>query len=370
MALARKPIEKLQKQLSNRTHTLVMRERRKDNHRTTHRHHRGEWLSPREQVSGNVLSIFPELPVEQRNRLGFAKWLVSEKNPLFARVVVNRAWRHFMGDGLVRSDGDFGTQSSPPTHPELLDWLACEFIERGMSMKLLHRQIVLSSAYQQRSESTPALRKKDPQNEYFARGPRHRVRGETIRDMMLSAGEVMSSKMGGPSVKPPQPSSVTEIAYGSTKWDPAQGEDRYRRSVYTYSKRTAPFAAFTTFDGPSGETCIAKRNRSNTPLQALTLLNDAMFVELARHIGRSVFREQKPSRQQIETVFRRLLTRPPRADEMENLEKYYAKQLARLEKNELNASEIAGQNDAEDSLAALVMVSRVIMNLDETITKH
>lgn len=275
-----------------------------------------------------------------------------------------------MGDGLVRSDGDFGTQSSPPTHPELLDWLACEFVEQGMSVKSLHRQIVLSTAYRQQSESTSKLREQDPQNEYFARGPRHRVRGETIRDMLLSAGEVMSSKMGGPSVKPPQPNSVTSIAYGSTKWDAAEGEDRYRRSVYTYSKRTAPFAAFTTFDGPTGETCIAKRNRSNTPLQALTLLNDEMFVELAQHIGRAAFQERKQPRLQIKTVFRRLLTRAPRKEELKQLERYYANQLGRLQKNELSASEIAGQSDAEDALAALIMVSRVVINLDETITKH
>ncbi len=370
MAKERKPIEKLQNELSSRPHTLVMQERPHDNLRKTHRHHRGEWLSPREEVTGNVLSIFPELSADERNRLGFARWLVSDKNPLFARVCVNRAWRHFMGDGLVRSDGDFGTQSSPPTHPELLDWLACEFIEQGTSMKLLHRQIVMSAAYRQRSEATPKMRNQDPNNEYFARGPRHRVRGETIRDVMLSAGEVMSSRMGGPSVKPPQPSSVTEIAYGNTKWDSAKGEDRYRRSIYTYSKRTAPFAAFTTFDGPTGETCIAKRNRSNTPLQALTLLNDEMYVELAQHIGRSVFAKQKQTRAQIEGVFRRLLTRPPRAEELEQLERYYAEQLDRLQKNELSATEIAGKEDADDNLAALVMVARVVMNLDETITKH
>lgn len=368
MSESKRAMEQLRKLQSARHETLVMEERPADNSRPTHRHHRGEWLNPREIVTGDVPACFPSLPDDQRNRLGLARWLVSDDNPLFARVVVNRAWRHFMGQGFVRSDGDFGTQSSPPTHPQLLDWLACEFVDQGMSQKWLHRQIVLSAAYQQQSRVDPDDR--DPNNRYFARGPRHRVSGEMIRDMILVAGETLSSQMGGRSVRPPQPNSVTQVAYGNPKWNASTGEDRFRRSLYTFSKRTAPFAAFTTFDGPSGETCVARRHRSNTPLQALTLLNDEMFVELVRHVGRTVNREHVDARPRVETVFRRLLTRPPTNDELQHLQAYYARQLRRLQQGELSAREIGAEEQTTPELAALIMVARVVMNLDEMVTKH
>ena len=370
MAEARKPVEQLQKKLDRQVETLVMQERPSDNPRKTFRHHRGEWLSKREEVTGNVPSVFPQLPDERANRLGLANWLVSQDNPLFARVLVNRTWRHFMGAGLVRSDGDFGIQSSRPSHPALLDWLACEFVDRGMSRKQLHRLIVMSATYRQRSDASAEKQAKDPTNRFFARGPRHRVSGETIRDMVLFASGQLSLTMGGPSVKPPQPHSVTQVAYGNPSWSPSPGEDRYRRSLYTFSKRTAPFAAFATFDGPSGEICVARRDRSNTPLQALTLLNDEMFVELARHLASAVYEEGQTDEALIQGVFRRLLTRPPREDELNLLRPYYARQLQRLRSGELSAQTITNQQHAPRELAALTMVARVVMNLDEMITKR
>ena len=354
------------------SHTLVMHERPADNPRKTWRHHRGEWLSKREEVTGAVPAIFPPLPEGvPADRLTLARWLASERNPLVGRVVVNRAWRQLMGDGLMRSDGDFGTQSAPPTHPELLDWLACSFAD-DWSMKELHRKIVSSAAYQQQSIMTPTLQNKDPENRFFARGPRHRVEAEMVRDILLCGTGKLVHKLGGPSVFPPQPASVTATAYGSTKWNVSKGDDRYRRSLYTFSKRTAPFAAFTTFDAPTGENCVARRNRSNTPLQSLTLLNDQMYVELAYALGRdtAIQFEDDQVASAITHMFRRLLIRPPRQPELDRLLAYYTTQLERFQKTELSASEMMGDADVANETAALSMVARVLMNLDEVIAKY
>ncbi|MFP6900504.1 MAG: DUF1549 and DUF1553 domain-containing protein, partial [Opitutales bacterium] len=286
IAKERKPLDALRKQVPQLPTTMVMRERPADNPRPTHRHHRGEYLSPKEKVTPGVPAVFPGLPKgEPANRLTFAKWLASRRNPLVDRVTVNRAWRAFFGAGLLRTSGDLGTQSAAPDHPELLDWLVVEFREQGMSLKKLHRLIVTSATYRQDSKVTKELLARDPYNRLLARGPRHRLDAEVIRDLMLRASGRLSAKMYGPSVYPPQPASVTAVAYGATKWNVSKGENRYRRSLYTFSKRTAPFAAFTIFDASSGEGCLARRNRSNTPLQALTLLNDAMFVELAQYLS-------------------------------------------------------------------------------------
>ncbi|WP_166829982.1 PSD1 and planctomycete cytochrome C domain-containing protein [Thalassoroseus pseudoceratinae] len=371
LADARKPIDTLRKQLPDLPVTLVMQERDPENPRATHRHHRGEYLSPREPVSPGVPSIFAENSGNQPNdRLSLARWLVSDRNPLASRVTVNRDWREFFGAGLMRTNGDFGTQSEPPTHPELLDWLAREFVDGGWSRKRLHRLIVTSATYRQASELTREMQERDPGNRLLARGPRFRVRAETVRDIMLQASGRLSSKMGGPSVYPPQPNSVTALAYGNTSWTPSQGDDRYRRSLYTFLKRTAPFAANAVFDAPSGETCLARRDRSNTPLQALTLLNDEMFLELSRALGREVVRTHPQSPHDAATrIFRRLLTRPPTDAELQLLLDYYAQQLARLQRGELDAASIAADPQATPEIAAWMMVARAVMNLDEVITK-
>ncbi len=394
LAAVRKEIEQLKRPLQASTTTLVMSERAADNPRVTWRHHRGEWLNKREVVAGGVPTVFPALPPnEPANRLTLARWLVSERNPLVARVVVNRAWRELMGDALVRSDGDFGTQSEPPTHPQLLDWLACQFMENGWSLKSLHRQIVLSSAYRQQSIQTKAHRDLDPENRFFARGPRHRVTGETIRDLLLDGCGLLSRKIGGPSVRPPQPASVTALAYGSTKWPASTGPDRFRRSLYTFRKRTAPFAAFTTFDAPSGENCVIRRNRSNTPLQSLTLLNDAMYFEMAQSLGTRAAQIDGSIEQKIAYMFRRLLTRSPSGEELQRLSAYFDQQAGRLADGDLDSNEVIGnpatgtntakhatdgakasdeaiEQTNESATAALVLVARVLMNLDEVITKQ
>ena len=368
-ATFRKPIETLRNRLPKLPVTMIMRERPADNPRPTFRHHRGEYLSPREKVTPGVPAAFPSLPEgELANRLTFAKWLVSARNPLVDRVTVNRAWRAFFGAGLLRTSGDFGTQSESPDHPELLDWLAVEFREQGMSMKKLHRLIVTSATYRQDSRVTPELLARDSDNRLLARGPRHRLDAEVIRDLMLAASGQLSLKMYGPSVYPPQPASVTAVSYGATKWNVSKGEDRYRRSLYTFSKRTAPFAGFATFDAPSGEGCVARRNRSNTPLQALTLLNDEMFVELAQLLSREAVK--LPGGAQVEFFFRKFLTRSPTPTERVLMQKFLQVQRERLEQGELDASQIMDQKNASNELAALGLLARAIMNLDEAVNKQ
>ena len=290
----RQPIDALMRQIPRLGHTMVMSERPADNPRETFLRHRGEYLSPKHRVFPGIPAVLSSttktLP---KDRLTFARWLVSKDNPLGDRVVVNRAWRSFFGAGLLRTNGDFGTQAPAPDHPELLDWLAVEFRKQGMSLKKLHRLIVTSSTYKQDSKVLPSLLKKDPQNRFLARGPRFRLSGELIRDHMLLASGKLSPKMYGKGVYPPQPISVLAHAFGGKSWNVSKGEDRYRRSIYTFIKRTAPFAGYMTFDGTSGENCLAKRERSNTPLQALTLLNDEMYLELARAVGQEVHRQRK-----------------------------------------------------------------------------
>ena len=235
-------------------------------------------------------------------------------------------------------------------------------------MKQLHRLIVTSSTYRQRSNVTPELLRRDPQNRMLARGPRHRVDAEIVRDIMLTASGLLSPKMYGPSVYPPQPAGVTALAYGGAAWKPSQGEDRYRRSLYTFSKRTAPFAAYAVFDAPTGENCVARRDRSNTPLQALTLLNDGMYLELARELARRAAAEAHSEEEIATRMFRRLLTRPPQPAELKAMLAYRDEQASRLVGGELHAAEIAGE-DSHQQLAAWTMLARVLMNLDETITK-
>ncbi len=394
LADAREEIDRLRKALPQFATTMVMQERDADNPRVTHRHHRGEYLSPKEVVTPGIPDVFAdseeasaadvggqEMPTAPRNRLDLARWLASDRNPLVARVTVNRAWRSFFGAGLMRTSGDFGTQSEPPTHPELLDWLACRFMDDGWSLKSLHRLIVTSATYRQGSQVTAELLAEDPQNRLLARGPRYRVDAETVRDIMLTASGQLARKIGGPSVYPPQPQGVTALAYGNTNWNTSSGPDRFRRSLYTFSKRTAPFAAYTVFDGPTGENCTARRDRSNTPLQALTLLNDEMFLELARAMAREVIdaipasnapssEREEIQRERATQLLRRLVTRPPTEQELSAVLAYFAAQRSRLDDGALKAAAIGGSQEATPEFAAWVMVARAVMNLDEAITKE
>ncbi len=291
----RAAIEQLRKGMPVNPTTLVMHERPPDNPRPTFIHNRGEYLQPTERVQPAVLSILPPLPKGVApSRLALARWLVSPDNPLSARVTMNRQWAVFFGRGLVRTAEDFGYQGEPPTHPELLDWLALELPRQGFSMKQMHKLIVMSSTYQQSSAATPELLTNDPENRLLAHGPRVRLEAEVIRDAAMRISGLLSVRVGGPSVFPPQPAGVTtEGTYGGLDWKASPGGNRYRRGLYTFTKRTAPFAMATTFDAPSGEVCVARREVSNTPLQALTLLNDPVFEEAAQALGRLMARAER-----------------------------------------------------------------------------
>ncbi|HEX5221714.1 MAG TPA: PSD1 and planctomycete cytochrome C domain-containing protein [Verrucomicrobiae bacterium] len=370
----RREIEKLQKEMPKFPTTLVMQERPPGHERATFRHHRGEYLQPKEEVSPEVPAFLPPLARNApKNRLTLAQWLVSGQNPLTGRVVMNRHWEAFFGRGLVRTTEDFGFQGELPSHPELLDWLAVEFVKQGWSQKKMHQLIVMSATYQQSSAVTSELRERDPLNVLLARGPRLRLEAEMVRDAALVASGLLSDKVGGPGVFPPQPPGVSsEGAYGVLEWKTSQGPDRYRRGLYTFAKRTAPYAMTATFDAPSGEACLARRERANTPLQALTLLNDTVFMECARALGQMAVNAGGDEGKRGDLLFRRCLTRPPNPDEIGRLKKFYETQLGRFAGGELKATEILDVKDGErlDEQAAWTTVARVLLNLDETITKN
>ena len=365
-----KAIRDLRKPVAYPT-TMVFRERPAQHPRKTFLHNRGEFTQPTVELEPGVLAFLNPLPAgANRDRLTFARWLVARENPLTARVVVNRAWAAFFGKGLVKTLDDFGFQGEAPSHPALLDWLAVDFMENGWSMKKLHRQIVLSAAYQQASKVSPDSLAKDPENRLLSRFSRTRLEGEIVRDSALRSSDLLTLKVGGPSVRPPQPEGVTEVAYGSPKWNADSGENRYRRSLYTFGKRTAPFALYNTFDAPTGEQCVARRDVSNTPLQALNLLNDAAMLEAAQALGNAAATSAGAPESKVRELYRRILSREPAADESAAIAKYFNAQLARLSSGELHAAEITGKKDDQNpERAAWTLVARAILNLDEAVTK-
>ena len=325
-------------------------------------------------------AFLPQLPADApADRLALARWLVSPDNPLTARVTVNRHWQAFFGRGIMKTLEDFGYQSDPPSHPDLLDCLAVTFMhDLNWSQKKLHRLIVTSATYRQASVAPEALVERDPKNALVARGPRVRLEAEVIRDSALMAAGLLSAKMYGPGVRPPQPEGVTESAYGGAKWQASGGDDRFRRSIYTYQKRTAPFAFTTTFDGPSGEACIARREVSNSALQALTLLNDPMFVEVAQSLGKTVLAAGADDATRLRELARRVLSREFDADEQRAMTDFLHMQRQRLAAGELDAVKLAGgtaQAPTESSgdaveLAAWMLTARAVMNLDEAVVKR
>ena len=415
----RASIAQLRRQMPAYPTALAFAERPADNTRLTYVHHRGEFLQREEPVTPGVPAILPGLPPTSGPRVGrltFARWLVSPQNPLTARVAVNRQWAALFGSGLVRTVQDFGYQGEPPSHPELLDWLAIAFsapqaqgaaptgslksavgnrsshaaienrksktaqmapplkIESGLSwsLKRLHRLMVTSATYRQSSRITPELLSKDPENRLLARGPRIRLEAELLRDATLTASGLLSPRIGGPSVFPPQPPGVTsEGTYGPLDWRVSEGEDRYRRGLYTFSKRTAPYAMFTTFDAPTGEVCVARREVSDTPLQALATLNDQVFVEASQALGRMMTARTGTTAERIAYLFRRCVTRPPTREESELLNQYYTAQQARFEKKELDAATVAGKGEGEtNARAAWTVLARSLLNIDEAIIKR
>ncbi len=374
MAKANAEIEALRRSMPKFKTSMVMLDRPADHRRTTHVHRRGEFLRTMQAVATGTPAVLPPLPVgAEPDRLRLARWLVSEANPLVGRVVMNRAWQAFFGRGIVATVEDFGTRGELPTHPELLDWLATEFPRQGWSMKAMHRLIVTSATYRQTSKAPAALLARDPRNELLARGPRFRVDSEVVRDIALAASGLLDPTIGGPSVYPPQPDGVTALSYGQMGWPTSKGRDRYRRGLYTYTKRTAPFAAFATFDMPTSEIACVRRERSNTPLQALTLLNDPAFVEAARALGKRVIAEAPADAEgRARLAFRLCVGRPPTAEEVAPIVAFQSRQVVRIKSAELDANKILGEAYQGDSaeLASWTTVARALLNLDETITKE
>ena len=324
--------------------TLIVREKAKP--RETFVQIRGDFLRKGDSVVPGFPTVISPKIVPGLTRLDLAKWLVSKDNPLTARVVANRAWQQFFGKGLVETENDFGMQGNAPTHPELLDWLAVEFRENGWSTKKLHRTIVLSGTYRQSSVLRPDLATADPQNKLLARQSRLRLEAEIIRDAALSASGLLSRKLGGPGVYPPLPKELFSFTQSNHPWPESTGEDRFRRGIYTYIWRQSQHHLLTTFDGADAQTACTKRNRSNTPLQALHLANDPAFVEFAEAFGKRIEKDgPKDDAGKVAYAFQLAFGRPVSTAEREVIAKYKAKQ-------------------------SWASVARVLMNLDEFVTRE
>ena len=368
--------------------TPIMRELPKKQKRTTRIHIRGNFLNEGKEVIPGVPALSAPLPKDQPpNRLALARWLVDPANPLTARVTVNRYWEQVFGVGLVETPEDFGIRGKPPTHPELLDWLATEFCKpcssdlsaKAWDVKRLLRLLVTSATYRQSARITAALEERDPDNRLFARGPRFRSSAEVIRDQALFAAGLLSPKMFGPPVRPPQPRQGLTAAFGSlTDWTDSSGDDKYRRALYTQWRRTTPYPSMVTFDAPSRNFCTVRRPRTNTPLQALVTLNDPCYVEAAQALGRRIARASGVTvEDKVRYGFRLCLTRPPRAEETQRLAVLYWRAREEFAAHPKDAEEAAAVPlgpvpagmDTVD-LAAWTVVSNVLLNLDETFTKR
>ncbi len=359
---------------------MVMSERQTSKPPSTYLRIRGSFAAKGPKVeAGAPRALHPMRSEWPLNRLGLAYWLVDRENPLVARVAVNRFWGEFFGRPLVETAEDFGTQGRPPSHPELLDWLATEFVRLDFSMKAVHRVIATSATYRQASRVTPEVAEKDPENRLLARGPRFRMEAEMIRDVTLAASGLLSRKIGGPSVFPPEPDNVGFIANNRSRtgWVTSDGEDRHRRGLYTFWRRTAPYPGLASFDAPSREVTTVRRPRTNTPLQALTALNDPAFVEAARGLARRMVREAAETpRARAAHGFRLCLARAPEPDELDQLVRAYARERDHFASARQAAArllaDLAPEPEAGElpELAAWTVVASVLLNLDETLTKE
>ena len=381
----RKPIEDrisaIQKQLSTAVPaTMIMQDLPIP--RDTFVLNRGQYNEPTERVNPGVPSAFPQIHDEPPgNRLDFAKWLTHPEHPLTSRVAVNRYWQRLFGVGLVKTSEDFGVQGELPSHPDLLDWLATEFIESGWDIKHIHRTIVTSATYRQSSHVGPEAYHLDPENRLLARGPRMRLDGEEVRDAALAISGLLNQQPGGPSVYPYQPKGLwmelnNRPGY-SKEYPQGSGQDLYRRSMYTFWKRTVPSPMLKTLDAPEREFCTIRRSRTNTPLQALLLLNGPQFVEAARHLGQRMIDEGgQTTEDRIRYGFRLVTARWPSNSEVEILREEFDSTMVRTntDASVANAILAVGESPVSDSnsrseLAAFTNVARLLLNLNEAITK-
>jgi hypothetical protein len=357
--------------------SLVMQELQEP--RMTAIFERGSFLSPGAKVEPGTPAELPPLAGEApRNRLGLAQWLVDAANPLTPRVQVNRAWAAFFGRGIVASEEDLGTQAEEPTHPALLDWLAVELRDRGWSRKRVHRRIVESATYRQDSRWRSDLASRDPENKLLARGARFRLAAELVRDNALAASGELSSKMHGPPVYPPQPDGVWRVTGAvDNTYRTSQGDDARRRGLYTVRRRSAPYPSFSNFDAPDRSACTVKRPESNTPLQALTLLNDPVYVELARGLADRVVKETagRSLDEQLVFAFRAVLARQPEGEEQATLRTIFEQARRHYAADVKAAKKIAAKRDLPAAATATEWsawfdVAHVLLNLDEAITKN
>jgi hypothetical protein len=363
--------------------TLVMQERKEL--RETYIHNRGNFLDKGKVVTAGLPAFLNKGAQEEpMNRLTLAKWLVNPENPLPARVTVNRLWERFFGIGLVKTSDDFGFQGEAPSHPELLDWMATEFIRTGWDVKAMQKEIVMSATYRQSAATTDEVLQKDLYNRLLARGPRFRLDSEVIRDQALAVSGLLNEEIGGPSVYPVQPPNLwKEIGFlrpeiGMDEWPLSEGPDLYRRGVYTFWRRVCTYPLFATFDAPSREVCTARRPRTNTPLQALAGLNEPTLMEAARVLAQRVLEHGGSTpEKQIEYGFELCTARPPTKFERERLVKFLEQQNASFKKDKASAEKLIAIGSAERprelnpvQLAAWTMTANVLLNLDETLTKE
>jgi hypothetical protein len=344
---------------------------------------RGAYNKKADKVTAGVPAIFPPVPKDSpMNRLGMARWLVDPSHPMTARVTINRFWQQIFGTGIVKTAEDFGAQGQWPTHPELLDWLATEFVRTSWDVKGMIKLMVMSNTYQQSSQVSPELQQRDPGNELLARGPRFRFDAEVIRDSALAVSGLLVERVGGRSVKPSQPDGLWEavgfVGSNTSTFKQDQGDALYRRSMYTFWKRTSPPPSMTTFDAPSRENCTVRRPRTNTPLQALALMNDKQYVEASRALGQRMLTEGGATPEERLTFGFRLLTaRPPTAEEIAVLVPLYQTQLQIFQGDKEAAMKLISYGDSKrnealdvSDLAAWTMMSNLLLNLDESVTKE
>ena len=350
-----------------------------DHRRTTHIQHRGNFLDTGKEVSPGTPAVFHPLPDGLKtDRLDLARWLVDPDNPLTARVVVNRYWEALFGLGIVATPEEFGSQGELPSNQKLLDWLAVELMESGWNTKHLLNLIVTSATYRQSSRVTPELLERDPDNRLLTRGPRVRISAETVRDQALHVSGLLSRKMYGPPVKPPQPELGLKAAFGSeTDWETSEGEDKHRRGIYTFWRRSNPYPSMAAFDAPNREFCTIRRANTNTPLQALVTLNDPVYIEASQALGRRMAGMDGSVENKAAHGFRLCLIRPPSEKETTALTRLYHSTKSRYEEEPENALKMATDplGDLPDeadpaNYAAWTVVANALLNLDEMFLKR
>ncbi|MBX3433429.1 MAG: PSD1 domain-containing protein [Pirellulales bacterium] len=344
--------------------------------RRTCRLDRGDFLAPAEETPPGTPAFLHLFESERPDRLALARWLVDRNSPTAARAIVNRVWQAYFGTGLVATSDDFGLQGEPPSHPELLDWLAVEFMEHHWSLKHLHRLIVTSAAYRQESRGTPELLARDPQNRLLARGPRGRLPAEGVQDLALAASGLLNPQRGGPAVHPPAPQFLFEVpaSYEPKIWAESPAPDRYRRALYVFRFRSVPFPVLENFDAPAGNVACVRRSSSNTPMQALTLLNETLLAECAQSLADHALAVQGDDLRRIDAAFRRCTSRSPGAEESAVLVEFLDRQRQRFATGDADPVAIVGSDSPGDvppaERAAWFALARVLLNLDETISKN